>query len=196
MRLNKAFTIEIERLLSMLARIAQQNQASIRPCRRTACAVSGRGSVKRSNTCAVWLGGGGAPAGVGPQSVLTVCVKGCRTRSVNMDWNDARVAGGAGSCSLAFANACVVPAVSGPGLGRRWARDRCRRARYVGRGEPCDLRLRHRLDQWRRCHGLCGRQRRRRRGRRGARALATFVVPPSGAKATARAVSKSLVSLL
>jgi len=106
MTLNKAFTIEIDRLLSMRDRITRKNQA-LSPGLRTL----GRGSVNKSNTCAVWLGAG-APFVVGPQSVLTVCVKGWRTRSVNMDSNDARATGGAGSCSLAFANACVVPAVS------------------------------------------------------------------------------------
>ena len=98
--LNKAFTIEIDGLLSMRARIAQQNQALSPDSLR----VLGRGSVNKSNTCAVWLGGDG-PFVVGPQSVLTVCVKGWRTRSVNIDSNDARATGGAGSCSLAFAKA-------------------------------------------------------------------------------------------
>ena len=41
-------------------------------------AVSGRGSVNRSNACAVWLGVGGGHCASRPQSVLTVCVTGCR----------------------------------------------------------------------------------------------------------------------
>jgi hypothetical protein len=44
--------------------------------------------------------------------LFTVCAKGWLTRSVNIDWNDGRGAGG-GNFSLAFAKGCVTPAVSG-----------------------------------------------------------------------------------
>ena len=128
---------------------------------------------------------------VGPQSVLTVWVKGCPTRSVNMDSKDGRATGGAGNCSLALANACVVPAVSwvlgdagrgidagGLGMSAEATRATCALGTDLITGIDATV--------------IAG-------GRGGADAGsgadATFVVPPSGANATSRAESKSLVSL-
>ena len=148
--------------------------------------VAGRGSVKRSNTCAVWADEG-APVDGGPQSVFTVLARGCRTRSVKIDSKDARVTGCTGSCSLAFANARVVPSVSwacvgigAGGLGIVASAKRVAAAFGTDFGIGAAATV------------FAG-------GKGGANAdgatLATSFVPLRGANATARAVSKSCVSL-
>src|SRR5262249_46324719 len=91
-RLNKAFTIEIERPLSIRARLPRQ---ALSPSLRSL----GRMSLKRSNTCTA-CAVCGPPLAVAPQSVVTVGAKGVLTRSVNIDWKDGRRAGGGGNCSL------------------------------------------------------------------------------------------------
>src|SRR5262245_43955982 len=106
-RLNKAFTIEIERPLSIRAWLPPQ---ALSPSLRSL----GRMSLNRSNTftaCAAC----GPPFAGAPHRVVTVGARGVLTRSVNIDWKDGRRAAGGGSCSLARASACVVPAVSGVG---------------------------------------------------------------------------------
>src|SRR5262245_17326784 len=105
-RLNKAFTIEVERPLSMKALPPPQ---ALSPSLRSL----GRMSLNRSNTCTA-RAVCGPPLAVAPQRVVTVGARGVLIRSVNIDWKDGRRAGG-GNCSLARASACVVPAVSGVG---------------------------------------------------------------------------------
>src|SRR6476646_6072409 len=108
-RLNKAFTIVIDHPLSIRAWLSPQ---TLSPSLRSL----GRMSLKRSNTCTA-CPFCGAPLGGAPHRVATVGAKGWLTRSVNMDSKDGRRAGGGGNCSVARASACVVPAVSGVGIG-------------------------------------------------------------------------------
>ena len=125
MSLNKAFTIEIDRLLSMSSarrRKSGQDHAEIWPRSAQGQALSpnslrslGLVSLNRSNTFTAGAWEELALAG-GPQRLLTVCARGWLTRSVNIDWNDCRAGGGGGSFSPACAKACVTPAVSGAGI--------------------------------------------------------------------------------
>src|SRR5262245_5850793 len=97
--LNKAFTIEIDGVLSPGACPLECQALSPTNLRSL-----GRGSVNRSNDWTFCACDGG-PAGAAPHKLVTVCASGWLTRSVNMDWNVCRAGGGAGSFSPACAKA-------------------------------------------------------------------------------------------
>ena len=179
-RLNKAFTIEIDVLLSMTGQ-APLNQALPPRSLRS----FGRMSVNRSKDCT-----GGAGRTVGGRTPQIV--HGLRQRLIDPVGEhrlEGRSAGGGGgSFSFALTKACVMPAVSGGETVRAASRNRRWRHRWRG---GCTL---HRTIVWYGFHPCRCNGHRRRQWRRSERRAPAGSVAPLCAKAMVRAESNSRVS--